>query len=292
MATDPLIFKDGALWMGGNPWTPSGPFLAVLGDPVSHSLSPVMQGAALEARGLDHAYLPLEVRKSELAALRRHAALDRLTGCNVTAPHKEQMAELCEGLTPTAARLGAVNTIRCEADGRWLGHNTDSGGLLMVLNAALGEDAGGQTAAVLGTGGAARAAVDALARWGVAMVTVYRNSAGSGSRFAAWAQGADLPCPVQVQPLAEAPEGVAGVWINALAREVDLSLLLPVTAPTEDTLLIDLRYGADLPGSELPLGFRGIDGLPLLVMQGGLSFAWWFGAPVPWAKMRAAIMTP
>ena len=58
-----------------------------------------------------------------------------------------------------------------------------------------------------------------------------------------------------------------------------------------ESILLDLRYGVQLPPGEAPLGFSVLDGLPVLLMQGGFSFAWWFGPPVPWARMREAIAT-
>jgi shikimate 5-dehydrogenase len=66
---------------------------------------------------------------------------------------------------------------------------------------------------------------------------------------------------------------------------------LPVAAGEEAALLLDLRYGDQLPTGNPPLGFTCLDGLPVLLVQGGLSFAWWFGPPVPWAVMREALAT-
>ncbi len=289
MTRDLLALTGGRLQRDGRPWTPAESFLAVVGDPVSHSLSPALQGAALQERGLDHEYLALGVPADELAGLRTFPGCEHLVGCNITSPHKQAVAGMCDALTPAARRLGAVNTVRREEDGTWTGHNTDSGGLLMVLSAVRGQDAQGTTAAVLGTGGAARAAVDALCRWGAPLVTVFHHTAEAGERFRSWLEEAEFATPVQVLPLAEAADATAGVWINALARDVSIASLLPVAAPTEDTVLLDLRYGAGLPAEQLPLGFRAVDGLPLLVMQGGLSFAWWFGPPVPWDAMRKAV---
>jgi len=262
----------------------------VVGDPVGHSLSPVIHGAALADRGLGHEYLALEVGPDDFAALQASPQADHLMGFNVTSPLKEIAARLCGRLTPTAARLGVVNTVRREPDGSWLGHNTDSGGLLMVLSAARGESAPATTTAVLGTGGAARAAVDALDRWGAPLVTLFYHTEPSRKAFADWLQTAGYSVPVKLAPLATASEDPAGIWINALDRAVAVTPLLPVAAPSEGTLLIDLRYGSDLQAESYPLGFQVIDGKPLLVMQGGLSFAWWFGPPVPWLAMRAALV--
>lgn len=289
MSDDVLCFAQGELTRSGRTWNPARPFLLVVGDPVGHSLSPVIQGAALADRGLGHEYHALEVGPDDFAAFLSSPHADHLMGFNATSPLKEVAAKLCSGLTPTAARLGAVNTVRRETDGSWLGHNTDSGGLLMVLSAARGESAPPTTTAVFGTGGAARAAVDALDRWGAPLVTVFYHTEPSRKAFDDWLQAAGYSVPVQLAPLATAAEDPAGIWINALERTVSITSLLPVAAPSEGTLLVDLRYGDGLPAETYPLGFQVIAGKPLLVMQGGLSFAWWFGPPVPWLAMRAAL---
>ena len=90
-------------------------------------------------------------------------------------------------------------------------------------------------------------------------------------------------------PLQAEVEAGAVLWINALAREIPVSPFLPVAIRAERALLVDLRYGAGVPQENYPLGLDVIDGLPLLVMQGGLSFAWWFGPPVPWQEMRQSL---
>ena len=85
-----------------------------------------------------------------------------------------------------------------------------------------------------------------------------------------------------------APEKPA-VWICCLAGGVDATPFLPVAAGPVRSRLRDLRYGDQLPDSPPPFGFDFNDGLPVLLMQGGLSFAWWFGPPVPWPAMKEAL---
>lgn len=291
-----LVRPDGQGWRKGDaPWTPDADFYAVIGDPVAHSLSPRMHAAALAERALAHRYVALHVTAAELPALKARAAddaLGRLAGFNVTAPHKEAVAALCDGRTDQARALGAVNTVRVE-NGRWLGHNTDSGGLLAVLSQVWEQgEPPPPVGVVLGTGGSARAAVDALLRWGVESVEVRYRSGPSGERFAAWLEARGLADDVALSPLVAdvepAPE-VASAWICCLAGGVASHPYLPAAAGKEPALLVDVRYGDQRPAETPPLGFRFSDGLPMLLMQGGLSFAWWFGPPVPWAVMLGAI---
>ena len=95
--------------------------VGVLGDPVRHSLSPVMHNAALEAMGLDWAYLALPAPATELATVVRALEAMGCRGLNVTIPHKQAVAALCSELSPLAERLGAVNTLVPRQGGGWLG---------------------------------------------------------------------------------------------------------------------------------------------------------------------------
>lgn len=286
---EPLRLDARGWQRDGRLWRPPLPFYAVIGDPVAHSLSPAMQTAALAERKLAHEYLALAVPAAQLVELKARST--ELAGFNVTAPHKEAVAALCDGRTDQARDLGAVNTVRVE-QGRWLGHNTDSGGLLAVLSQVWNAGPPPVDAVVLGTGGSARAAVDALQRWGATNIEVrYRSDAGR-HRFAVWLADRGLTDEVTLAPLvadSEPPPEDPCVWICCLAGGVAARPYLPAAAGDAPALLVDVRYGSQRPAGLPPLGFAFTDGLPLLLMQGGLSFAWWFGPPVPWAAMHAAL---
>ncbi len=289
---DILRLRDGKIERGGKVWFPTTPFLAVIGDPVAHSLSPGMHNAALAARDLPHEYLAMEVAAQELASLRSMQGLQHLVGFNVTSPHKEALVGMCEQLTDTAARIGAVNTVGLGADGKWVGHNTDSGGLVMVFSQARGEPKLTDRAVVLGTGGAARAAVDALLRWGLREIIVKYHTSAAEDHFRQWLKSVEFSEGVELQALSDplpSDMGESCLWINALARNVAFSPFIASAVRVKTDLVIDLRYGEGVPGEHLPVGVRQIGGLPLLVMQGGLSFAWWFKPPVPWDALRKGL---
>lgn len=272
-------------------WQPTRPFYGVMGNPVSHSLSPVMQGAALAEREIEAEYLAIRIEPGQLRQLKQGAASRHLAGFNVTAPLKEAVAALCDGRTDQARDTGVVNTVRVE-DGRWLGHNTDSGGTLTVLTGAWPTEAPPVRGVILGAGGSARAAVDALVRWNVPRVEVRNRSISGQDRMRQWVVDRQLADRVTVGALEkagqEAPEEPS-VWVCCLAGLVEAGPYLPVAAGAHDALLLDLRYGDQLPAGNPPLGFQFLDGLPVLLMQGGLSFAWWFGPPVPWTTMRDSL---
>ncbi len=280
-------------WLrNGAPWQPLDPFYAVLGDPVAHSLSPRMQNAALREREIDAEYLPIRIEAGRLRHLKDGPVSRLLAGFNVTSPLKEAVAALCDGRTDQARDTGAVNTVRVE-QGRWLGHNTDSGGIRTVLAQAWqGEGLPGR-AIVLGAGGSARAAVDALRGWGVDQVEIRNRSTAGRQRISRWLAAHGWGDTITVKSLQVDDDVVPdfpSIWVCCLAAGVDATPYLPVAAGNDPALLLDLRYGEQIPPGNPPLGFKHLDGLPVLLMQGGLAFAWWFGPPVPWPVMRDALM--
>ncbi len=279
-------------WRRGNkPWTPTRPFYAVLGDPVAHSLSPVMQNAALVERKIDAEYYAVRIEAGQLRHLKKGPFSQYLAGFNVTAPHKEAVSALCDGRTDQARALNAVNTVKVE-DGNWLGHNTDSGGLLTVAAQAWHNDEKPDHVVVLGAGGSGRAAIDAMLRWEVPSLEIRNRSEAGQKAVTQWLAGRETETEIEITGLsygAEPPLAGSSLWICCLAGGVPCSPCLPLTAGDCQTILLDLRYGNQRPDEDPPLGFELIDGLPVLLMQGGLSFAWWCGPPVPWPVMRDAL---
>ncbi|CAI7977651.1 MULTISPECIES: shikimate dehydrogenase [unclassified Parafrankia] len=145
---------------------------AVLGSPIGHSLSPVLHTAAYERLGLDWTYTAIECDEAGLPGM-----LDRLrdepgwAGVSLTMPLKTAAVDLLDDVEPTAALLGAVNTVVVREDGRLAGFNTDVDGVGYALRRLTGGAAPVQPL-VLGAGGTARAVVAALARVGATRVAI------------------------------------------------------------------------------------------------------------------------
>jgi len=150
--------------------------LGVMGWPIAHSLSPLMQQAAIAAAGADYSYIALPVRPERLAQAVAGLRAVEFRGWNVTIPHKQAIMPLLDGIDPDARAIGAVNTVVNE-DGRLQGYNTDVTGFLLPLQER-GVKLAGQEALVLGAGGAARAVLYGLMKSGVQTVHVgVRNPA-------------------------------------------------------------------------------------------------------------------
>ena len=273
--------------------------LAVLGRPVSHSRSPAMQNAALEAVGLggEWAYEAIEVSPAELGELVGSLAERGFVGANVTIPHKEAALELADEASAAAREIGAANTLSF-ADGRITAENTDAPGLL----AALPRAPGSRGALVLGAGGSARAVVWALGGAG-AKVDVWNRTPERADQLvrslaAAAASSADdgpLLAPVSTE---QARTSDYDLIVNCTAVGLEASGDDPFAAlPLEpnrlgpEVALIDLVYGhcdTELVRRARDLGTEVIDGVEVLVRQGAESFRIWTGREAPLDVMREA----
>lgn len=250
--------------------------LVVLGAPVAHSLSPRMQGAALAAACIDVRYEAVHVEPADLAPVLRALASEGAGG-NVTVPHKEAAALICDELTPVARRVGAVNTFWSE-DGRLIGENTDVGGFDALARITLGLLPYDARIAVLGAGGAAAAVLIAASNWPGASVRIH-------SRRSARAQALTerLGVGVAIHSLADAVAG-ADIIVNATPlglRDGD-PLPVPLRLIERESVLLDLVYrtggrGTDWVCAARADGRRAADGEGMLVEQGALAFLRWFG---------------
>ena len=263
---------------------------ALLGNPVSHSLSPTFQTAAFHAAGCDGIYIALQCDRTDVKGLMRslsHAG----GGGNVTIPHKETAAESVEVPTRVVLRTGACNTFWLE-DGRIHGDNTDVEGVRVALD-HVGAAQGGGRALVLGAGGAASAVLCALIDAGYARIDLQNRSA---DRAEALRRRVDPEHRV-VFPVSEADvlsDRKYDVVINAtsLGRAdsdgvpIDLSTLVTPGA------VLDVVYkpgGTLLVQAARSLGVPAADGREMLLAQGAAAFERWWKVPAPVEVMRAAL---
>jgi len=154
----------------------SVPLAQVIGDPIAYSKSPTIHGFWLKKLGIAGEYACAHVNVEELADYLATAKDDpRWIGCNITMPHKQAVIPLLDRLHPVAKKLAAVNTVVRAKDGALVGFNTDGDGFLEPLRPALGGQHLFRMARILGTGGAARAIIAALADHGFTLVVAGRN---------------------------------------------------------------------------------------------------------------------
>ena len=263
--------------------------VGIIGWPVDHSLSPAVHNAAFAAMGLDWVYVPLPVRPGAVPeALAGLRALG-FAGANVTMPHKTEVAARLRLLSEDARRLNAVNTIVAEGD-ELRGHNTDGQGFERFLRLDAGFDPAGRSALIFGSGGAARATALALARAGLASLSVAARDPVRAAGLVAALDGLET----EVRPItldesqAERPDLV----INATPVGGSGDLLhVPPLGPGQ--LFVDLVYQPSLTPMQVRAresGAAAFGGLGMLLHQAALSFELWTGTPAPLDVMSAAAL--
>ena len=257
--------------------------LAVIGAPIAHSLSPIIQNAALHAAGLDYVYAALPVRADALASAVRGLYDAGIAGFNVTIPFKTAIIPLLDALSEDARRIQAVNTVVVE-DGRLVGYNTDVAGFLAGF-AERGIALTGKNAVLIGAGGAARAALWGLLRSNISAITIGVRTAAKGAALATdfAADGAVQACAfddpafaralaaadivVQTTPLGMMPHTDAMPPVDMAALKDDAVLYDLIYTPAETRFLREARAR----------GCETINGETMLVAQGAEAFHLWTG---------------
>ena len=260
----------------------------VIGDPVRHSISPAIHNAAFAAEDLDWVFLAFEVADGLAPAAVTGARALGIDGLSVTMPHKATVIEALDHLSPTAAKLGAVNAIVREGT-QLVGHSTDGVGLLDALTYDEGFAAGGKKCVVLGAGGAARAIVLALAEAGAEEVVVVNRTPLNAERAAALG-GAVARVGV------EADIAAAHLVVNAtpigMIGQPEQSAVDPQYFHA-DQLVVDLVYAPPITPTitaARAAGAHAVGGLGMLVHQAAHAFTLWTGHDAPLAAMSAAAM--
>jgi shikimate dehydrogenase len=254
---------------------------AVVGSPVTHSLSPALHNAAFAASGLDWIFVALETSTGE-AVVPAMRALG-LGGLAVTTPHKQVVARSVDAVDPAAASLDSVNTVCLRPDGSTFGASTDGAGFVASLRAA-GVEPEGASVVVLGAGGAARSIVDALGRCGVADLAVVNRSPGpaeAAASLAAMGRVADAAAITTADIVVNATS--VGMGTRELPCDPSLLHRHQVVAdivyhPLDTALLTAARQA----------GATVVDGLGMLVHQAVLQQQLWTGVTPDPAPMRAA----
>ena len=268
-------------------------YAEVIGDPIAQSKSPAIHGFWLDRLGLDARYDRCLVAPGDLPdyiAKRRADAGWR--GCNVTMPHKQTIIPLLDRLDPLAERIGAVNTVVREADGSLLGYNTDAPGFFEPLRGRLAEQHLFRMARILGTGGAARAIIAALAAEGFVIVLAGRNPDKARTLLDELAPGTDHHA-ISIDHFADATDFPFDDRAGCMDLIVNAS---PLGMTGQPPLRFDFSHAP--PGSivydivtsplETPFlqagrkaGFETVDGLSMLIGQAAVAFELFFGRTPP-----------
>jgi shikimate dehydrogenase len=266
----------------------------VIGDPIEHTMSPVIHNAAFKKLGLDYLYVPFRVRKEELGQAVAGIRALNIRGLNVTIPHKVTVMPMLDGLDPLAEKIGAVNTI-VNNDGDLRGYNTDAAGFLQAL-LERGVEPEGKNTVMLGAGGASRAISYILAERGAHLVILNRQLELDWAEELAWRISHDFGEEVRALELNEGNLSVAleGADILVNATSVGMSpnseeSLVPAPLLGAGLAVFDIVYNpmqTRLLREAEAVGARTISGVDMLVWQGALAFEKWTGQSAPLDLMR------
>lgn len=256
----------------------------VVGQPVAHSLSPLIHNAWLEAAGLDGVYVAFAPDADRFEVFVDGLRGGAIRGLNVTIPFKEMALSIADIVSPRAEKAAAANLLTFEADGRVAADNTDGLGLLGALAAqAPGFDPAAGPVVVLGAGGAARGAVAALLTAGAPQVRIVNRTLAKAEAVAGAVGSGAVAAPLDAA--ADAFQGVTAV-INATSAGLagQPSLDVPLEAAPETAVVMDMVYKpleTPLLARAKQLGRRTVDGLEMLIRQAEPSFQAFYGAPPP-----------
>lgn len=262
--------------------------VVLIGHPVSHSFSPAMQNAALDAAGIALRYEALDVDPAGLGPTLE--SMKKVNGAgNLTIPHKVTALASMQKLTPTALRAGAVNTFWVDEGGELAGDNTDVGAFTKLVRETLDEIPSDARVAVLGAGGAAAAVVTALEAWPGASATVHARDLSRAVAMRMRHSVVVRACSMRDPCLSDATI-VVNTTPLGLRPEDPLPVELERLNP--GAVILDLVYGrgeTKLVVASRAMGHVASDGLAMLLHQGAAAFHRWFGIDPDVAAMREAL---
>lgn len=272
--------------------------LGILGDPVSHSLSPLMHNHAFEALGLDICYVPLHVKADHLAEAIDGLRAMQFLGANVTIPHKVMAMALMDRLADSAIKVGAINTIVNDA-GLLVGHNTDGAGFIRSLEETISIDYAAASVVLLGAGGAARSVAFALAEKKVSQIVIINRTQERAQELKSLLERDFSSLSVVVKGIDDEYGDLIStnkLVINAtsLGLTADLkSVPLWVDRLTKDHVVCDIVYRVQEKNPLLVAardkGATALGGLGMLLHQGAIAFHLWTGIEPPIDVMRNSI---
>jgi 3-dehydroquinate dehydratase/shikimate dehydrogenase len=255
----------------------------VIGDPIGHSLSPLMHNAAFAARAVDAVYLPFRVRRLDdfIKAVREFG----ISGFSVTLPHKENILKYLDGCDPLAVEIGAVNTVQVRRGGRLYGYNTDYTGVLQSIERHV--PLAGSRVLLAGAGGSARAAAFALAKSG-ASVVVWARRPGKARELARAVGGEaidraalrkeEFDAIVNCTPVGMYPGGGSPLEASEVNARVVMDLIY---RPLKTELLKKAERR----------GIAVISGVEMFLAQGAAQWEIWTGRRAPLHVMRRAVLS-
>lgn len=278
--------------------------VGIFGDPITHSLSPVMHNAAFEALAIDMAYVPFHVLENDLKKAAAGIRALNLVGASVTVPHKERIVKQMDSLDNGARIIGSVNTV-VNNDGMLKGYNTDAFGYMRSLKEEHGFDPLRKRIIILGAGGSSRSILYEFLALGAASITLVNRTRARAETLASEYGGLFPATEMQVYTMDEFSLCAKEACVKAFG-EADLivnttsvglmnvgSLNLPLERLSANAIVSDIVYRpleTVLLSKAKGLGLRTHSGLGMLVHQGAVAFELWTRREAPVEVMRQAAL--
>ena len=275
-------------------------FIALIGNPVSHSLSPIMQNAAFKYLGLDLIYIAIPCKDEDLELVLNSLKKINCKGLNITIPHKEKVFDLCSEISPIANKLKAINTLKLNSEKEWSATNTDVEGFIYPLkNLNLAK----KKSIVLGSGGAARSVIQGLINLNLSKISVVSRNKSSLDKLI---KNFEKQIKIiglsnndkQTQDLIEEADLIVNTTPVGMKTSQYETNILPYgetfwRSLKSKTIIYDLIYNpapTPLLKFSAKKGCLTIDGMQMLVAQGMKSLAFWTnGLEVPFHIMNDAL---
>ena len=275
-------------------------FLALIGNPVSHSLSPIMQNAAIKYLGLDLIYIAIPCNNDDLEIVLNSLKKMNCVGLNITIPFKEKVFALCSEISPVAKKIKAINTLKLNANKEWIGTNTDIDGFIYPLKEL---NLIKKNSIILGSGGAARSVIQGLINLKLSKITIISRNKNSLNELIN-----NFKNDIQIKGLlnkdskidslieeADLIVNTTPVGMKKTSTEIDLFPFGKNFWKTiqSNTIVYDLIYNPS-PTPFLKFcdkkGCMTIDGTQMLIAQGAKSLSFWTnGLEIPFDIMHDAI---
>ena len=274
-------------------------FLALIGNPVSHSLSPIMQNAAIQYLGLDLIYMAIPCKNEDLERVVNSLKKMNCKGLNITIPFKQKVFDMCSEISPVAKKVKAINTLKLNDNKDWIGTNTDIDGFIYPLkNLNLIK----KSSLILGSGGAARSVIQGLIELKLSKITIISRKKNSLNELIT-----NFKNDIEIKGLLSTKNE-----IKNLIQETDLIINTTPVGMSNTTNIDELPFGQgfwdsinsktivyDLIYNPSPTPFlkfcdkKGcmtIDGTQMLIAQGAKSLSFWTnGLEVPFEVMHDAL---
>jgi shikimate dehydrogenase len=268
----------------------------IMGFPIEHTLSPVMQNAALEALGISALYVPFNVRPEDLGKATLALRALNIYGVNVTIPHKGAVIEFLDELDPVAKHIGAVNTV-IQRNRKLYGFNTDGPGFMLSLHKDAHFDPAGKKVVILGAGGVASAVAMSLAGAGVRRLVIAnrdkRRAEVLTKRVQKFFDRETLPVALDERRALYWLIRESDMLVNASAVGLNPGdrLNLNPSSFHSKLFVFDLVYHTvtHLLKMARKRGLKTLDGVGMLVSQGARSFELFTDKRAPFRVMRNAV---